>query len=339
MTDIFYLTVDRYHQYNPMLPPGVNNPGGGISDKTLAALKAWRRFYRVGVSEKINDYPDANILVVEPLWFKLRGGLHDELQSPDLDEAIAQYESHGASIKIVYMSEFSFLKFPKPIRDRIIAASTVVTSNCDYQKQFCRQFGIETEQLCDPVDDTLLPAVQRPRTMSVVAFGRISTTKNSEKIIELFRALKDEPVETVYIGDSLLWGDSGGVDKALEWEMQRVADTYHPNMTMKSLMEHLSGYACAVFDSFHDSCSASNITALMSGVRCFYGLHGCWRGRPGVGPLDTVDDFVDALKTETDNFTTIPDARADRDWVMQRYSLNAFLNDWTNLLKALNYAG
>ena len=38
--DIFYLTVDRYHQYKPNVLPGIENPGGGISDKTLAVLKA-----------------------------------------------------------------------------------------------------------------------------------------------------------------------------------------------------------------------------------------------------------------------------------------------------------
>ena len=29
MTDIFYLTVDRYLEYNPTLPPGKDNPGAG----------------------------------------------------------------------------------------------------------------------------------------------------------------------------------------------------------------------------------------------------------------------------------------------------------------------
>ena len=28
--DIFYLTVDRYHQYKPNIAPGKDNPGGGI---------------------------------------------------------------------------------------------------------------------------------------------------------------------------------------------------------------------------------------------------------------------------------------------------------------------
>ena len=34
--DIFYLTVDRYHQYKPNIAPGKDNPGGGISDKTAS---------------------------------------------------------------------------------------------------------------------------------------------------------------------------------------------------------------------------------------------------------------------------------------------------------------
>ena len=133
MTDIFYLTVDRYHEYNPTLPPGKDNPGGGISDKTAAVLKAWRRFYRVGVSERITDYPAANILVVEPLWFKLRGGLHDELRAPDIEEAVREYEQYDAEFKILYLSEFSFLKIPSVYRQRILDALTVATSNCAFQ--------------------------------------------------------------------------------------------------------------------------------------------------------------------------------------------------------------
>lgn len=335
MMDIFYLTVDRYHQYKPHIPPGIENPGGGISDKTLAVLKAWRRFYQVGVSENVHNYPDAKILVVEPLWFKLRGNLRDPLWAPDMEEAVRAYESYDTAFKICYLSEFSFLKFPKRYRDRIIAASTVVTSNCAYQKAYFAQFGIKTSHLCDPVDDTQLPALALPRTMNVCAVGRISTTKNSQKIADLFQALKAYPIETVYIGDAGLWGDVNALDKSIELQIQQVADRYYPNQTLKTLMQQLNGYACGVFDSFHDSCSASNITALMSGVRCLYGRHGCWRERPGVHGLDTVDDFVEALKSETANFTVIPEGSAS--WAIKRYGLNAFLEDWSTLLQEIGY--
>ena len=113
--------------------PAKTIPARGISDKTAAVLKAWRRFYRVGVSERITDYPAANILVVEPLWFKLRGGLHDELRAPDIEEAVREYEQYDAEFKILYLSEFSFLKIPSVYRQRILDALTVATSNCAFQ--------------------------------------------------------------------------------------------------------------------------------------------------------------------------------------------------------------
>ena len=336
MTDIFYLTVGRYHEYNPTLPPGEDNPGGGISDKTAAVLKAWRRFYRVGVSERIADYPTANILVVEPLWFKLRGGLHDELQAPDMEEAVREYEQYDAEFKILYLSEFSFLKIPSVYRQRILDASIVVTSNCAFQQQFFAQLGIETKQLCDPVDVPFNIQLAPEKTVAVCALGRISTVKNSGKVIEIFQALKDLPIETVYIGDAALWGESAGEDKILEAEMRFVADKYYSNQPLTSLLKLLSGYSCAIFDSFHDSCSASNLAALMMGVRCFYGLHGCWRERPGVHQLDSAENFVDALKRETEDFSTIP--KSDAAWAVERYSLDAFLRDWSTLLAEIGYA-
>ena len=334
--DIFYLTVGRYHQYNPKLPPGKGNPGGGISDKTVAVLKAWRRFYQVGVSERIADYPNASILVVEPLWFKLRGGLHNHLQAPDMEEAVREYEEYDAEFKILYLSEFSFLKIPPVYRKRILAAATVVTSNCAFQRQFFAQLGIETKQLCDPVDVPVNIQSTLEKTMAVCALGRISTVKNSGKVIEIFQALKDLPVETVYIGDAALWGESAEEDKILEVEMRCVADKYYKNQPFASLLKLLGGYSCAIFDSFHDSCSASNLAALMMDVRCFYGLHSCWRERPGVHQLDSVENFVDALKRETADFSKIP--KGDAAWAVERYSLDAFLRDWSTLLAEIGYA-
>ena len=118
--------------------------------------------------------------------------------------------------------------------------------------------------------------------------------------------------------------------------MRFVADKYYNNQPLASLLKLLSGYSCAIFDSFHDSCSASNLAALMMGVRCFYGLHGCWRERPGVHQLDSVENFVDALKRETEDFSTIP--KSDAAWAVERYSLDAFLRDWSTLLAEIRYA-
>ena len=332
---VFYLTVDRFHEYQADLPPGNKNPGGGIADKTLFVLDAWRCFYDVGVGENIEDSFDAEILVVEPLWFRLRGGLTGLLEAPNLEEAVTAYEQHPAKTKVVYCSEFGFIKLPKEFRDRIIEASSVVTTNCDYQENIFRMFDIETERLCDPIDESIFHT-EGPKALSVMAMGKIGPDKNSEKVIEIFRKLGEYDVQRIYIGDASLWGPAGRLGKRLQREMQSVVDVYYPNLAQKPLSDAIAPIACGVMDTFHDSCAASNIIMCMGGVMCFYGLHGTWEGRPGVGGLDTVGDFVAAIHDATDGFKEIPAPahfQAARDWAVNNYSQQQFLKEWGGIRK------
>ena len=331
---IFYLTVDRYHQYRNDIPPGEKNPGGGISDKTICVLDAWKKFYEVGVGEDITESCDCEMLVVEPLWFRLRGGLLGLLKEPDLEEAVEAYENHPAKVKVVYTSEFGFIKIPKFFRDRIIQASSVVTTNCEYQRGLFQMLGIESVHLCDPVDDTVF-FNDVPKTLSVVAMGKISPHKNSPKVIEIFKALGAYPeIQRVYIGGSSLWGNASVSEKRLDKQMMSSVDVYYPNLGLRTLSDTLAPMACGIMDTIHDSCSASFIGKSMNGILIFYGLHGAWEGRPGIGPLDTVQDFVDAIGQATSDFSEIPDnsyAETARKWAMENYSQAAFLDDWSRV--------
>ena len=333
---IFYLTLDRYRDYRIDIPPGETNPGGGISTKTQVVLEAWRRFYDVGCGENIEDSKGAEILVVEPLWFLLRGGLHTGIEVPDLEASIQAYEQHPARLKILYLSELSFARIKRRDRDRIAAASTVMTSNCEFQGGFFEVLGYPTQRLCDPVSSVYYQPDDSRREISVMAVGRVSQVKNTPKLIHIFDELNHLGVKTIFVGNASLWGDVWHNDKVIEREMQSIASVYYPSLTPPELAQLWSRASCGIFDSFHDSCCASNLEALIAGILCFYGLHDAWTDRPGIHGLDSIEDFVEALSAATENFTSLPDSDyfdEARRYAMENYSSETFLKDWSEIVR------
>ena len=328
--NIYYVTTDRYSHFMPNVKPSTAHPGGGMGPKTLNAIETWKRYYTVDVGQDINAYQNVDVLVVEPLWFRLHGKF-EYLDTPDLEEVVQQFENHPARAKVVYQSEFSLLKMPKHFRDRVVDAASVVTSNCEYQRQMYEMIGIESIRLCDPQSQDVFHHPNVPKQLSVVAMSRISTQKNSKKVVEVFKLLKDTPIQCVYVGGADLWGFARKQDKKLELEIREVADTFHHNLTQIPLGKTLATAGCAMFDVFHDCCASSNLQALMAGCYCFYGLHGLWAERPGVHDLDTPQDFVDAIAKATKDFTAPPAKKhriAAEKWALNDSSCEQFLRDW-----------
>ena len=333
--NIYYVTVDRYSHFIPNLKPSEKHPGGGMGPKTLNALETWRRYYDVAVGQDIFAYQDVDVLVVEPLWFRLRGKFGD-LEAPDMEEAVSEYESHPAGKKVLYQSEFTMMKIPKHYRDRIVDASSVVTSNCEYQRQMYEMLGIETVRLCDPQSEDIYHHPDVPKKLSILAMSRISTQKNSKKVVEVFKALEGYPIERVYAGGASLWGYARKQDKELESEIRKNCDVFHHNLTQIPLGKTLATTGCAMFDVFHDCCASSNLQALMAGCYCFYGLHGLWKERPGVYDLDMPSDYVQAIAKATNDFTTPPDNKhrvKAETWALQDSSCEQFLRDWEGVLQ------
>ena len=336
MVKLFYATPNGYANFQHDVPSGRGNPGGGMPMKTLAVTEAWGGFYDVVVGENVMDYHDADILVIEPLWFRLRGDYSPGMYVPDLDEAVEQYETHPASIKVMYASELSFVKLPLAYRSRIIEASTVVTTNCHFQRGVFEMLGIETVQLTDPVRESVFYSANENRELAVFAMGRISTVKNSLKIAEIFQVLRDKPIKTVYIGSAALWGSPSNKDERIERKIGLAADECYSGLSSLGIGRLLAKMSCGIFDTFHDSASTSNMESMMAGVYCFFGLHETWRGRPGVHDLDTVDDFVGALADATGDFTRTPDKIHYKEsslWALENYSQEQFLDDWSVILR------
>ena len=327
-----YLIPDRFGKYNLNTAPSPQNPGGGLGTKAQRAIEAWGSYYEVNVTEHIEDCQNSELLVVEPYWFRARG--HQNLQNIDMDQAIEAYTSHAATIKILYSTEISMLEIPAGIRHRIFEVSDVVTTPCAWLRDFYEMQSVGSMRLCDPVP----PEFHGPdsqKTLSVVAMGRISTDKNAEKILKIFKALRGKSIKKIYIGGASLWGHADPVDEGLERAIRAESDEFHYNLTQPQVAETLAEAGCAVFDTFHDTGSESNLEACMAGVVSFYGSHGLWTERPGVHNLQTVSEFVEAIAGMTQSFTEPPMAeerQKTEEWALANCSYSQFLNQWKDVL-------
>lgn len=330
-----YLIPDRFGKYDLNAVPSKQNPGGGMGTKAQRAIEAWSRFYDVMQTENIETCLADAPLVVEPLWFQYRG--HQNLSFVgDIEIAVEAYERHQSKIKILYSTELLMLEIPTPLRHRIFKASSVVTTPCKWLSGIYEMQGIHSLPLCDPVPESTFYNPDTPKTLSIVAIGRISTDKNSEKVLEIFKALKDKPIKTIYIGGSDLWGHTNAIDSQLEREIRANCDEFHHNLSQHELATHLSSISCGIFDTYHDTGSESNLEACAAGIVSFYGSHGLWQERPGIHNLYTVQDFVDAIAKHTQDFTTPPaaeDRRKAETWALTNCSYNQFMKEWQEVLK------
>ena len=326
-----YLIPDRFGKYNLNTSPSRQNPGGGLGTKAQRAIEAWSSYYEVNVTEHIEECLESELLVVEPYWFRSRG--HQKLKNIDVGQAVEAYTSYAAKIKILYSTELSMLEIPAGIRHRIFEASDVVTTPCDWLRDFYEMQSVRSMRLCDPVPSVFYEPNSR-KTVSVVAMGRISTDKNTEKILEIFKALKGKPIQKIYIGGAALWGHTDPVDESLERAIHAESDELHYNLTQPQIVEKLAEAGCAVFDTFHDTGSESNLEACMAGVVSFYGSHGLWNERPGVHNLQTVSEFVKAIAEMTQSFTEPPleeERQKTEQWAIANCSYDQFLKQWKDI--------
>ena len=298
--------------------------------KAKRAIQAWSGFYVVNVISQIDDALSPEFLVVEPYWF---------WEQPDMEDAVTNYEKAKSLYKILYSSELTLLEIPTTLRHRIVNASHVVTTPCDWLSGWYTMQDIDSIRLCDPVPESEFYRPDTTKTMSVVAMGRISTDKNSAKVIDIFQALKDEPIRTIYIGGANMWGDSDIVDEKLESDLRVVADEFHHNLPQSEIASQLSKISCAIFDTFHETGSESNLECCMAGVTGFYGVHGLWDERPGIRGLESVFDFVEALRYTTDGFSRPPvERKRIEQWALRNCSYTQFLEEWKGVLAHVRQA-
>lgn len=325
---LHYLIPDRFGKYDLDKRPSADHPGGGLATKARRAIEAWNLFYDAEATEEL--YPYLTTVIVDPSWFRWRG------DSKEIEDCVLEYERHPATTKILYSTEISLLEIDVSLRNRIVEASSVVTTPCEWLRSMYQTQNIESVHLCDPVPEEVFYNPNSAKTVSVVGMSRISTEKNSEMVLEVFKQLEGKQIERIYIGSADLWGSKDKIDSDLEHQIRNNCDTFHRNLSQPELAKKLESIGCGIFDTYHETGSESNLEASMAGVISFYGTHGLWDERPGIKGLYTVDGFVEAIAQETNNFRRPPlksHRQKAEQWALDNCSYDQFLTEWKEVRK------
>ena len=319
---IDYLVPDFF------IGPSTEN-SGGMHTKVERVHQAVGSVYRLHVGSDLAEMRN-DFLLIEPLYFRMSQTLEAENGIEDL-EAL---KAHPAT-KILYCSEMEVFRWTGRFRKELLEICDAVTCNSDYQASLFEALNIPTPlRLIDPIPaDTFQPF---PKRLQVVSMGRISEIKGSPFIVELFEALDQTPMETVFVGGAGLWGEECEADLALEAEIQEHTDIFHQNILPQFVPKAIGAASFFVGNSIHDVFSSCHAEALMSGCISISGEHPIYAERPGF-TSKTVDGVIDTLDMLTKGYQKIPDpqlSQAAREWAVQNVSFETFTSQLTDLLKS-----
>lgn len=327
MIDLMYPFNDEYDETQPA---GTANPGGGMATKGIAVQEALSKWYHVNL---IRDFKEltSNMLIIEPLT--------PRLLNRDMNEWVEQLKACSAK-KILYCSEMEIARWsPKTFAD-ITEAVDIVTANTDYQKSIIRTLSagqVKPYKLCDPINTKLFaPRKKKPIVFSA---GRISHIKNSQFLIDVFRAVKSElKVETAYYGAADLWGNKPDpFDTFIEAEIKATVDTFSGNISREKLASKFSRALIYISKTTHDVYSSTHAEILSTENISLGGGHLLFTERPGISGLKTVDDFVYAIE----KVLALPKkqikqkGREGRDYILKECGYKAFLKQFQRIVHAL----
>ena len=326
---IDYLVPSYLLGGNPEMPTSASNPSGGLRTKIFSVKMALRDKYHVNICDSV-EACEGNLLLIEPHCFHVETD-HDREAKDQLIQAVHDHEA----VKILYCSGIEVLRWSGNQVNRVGAAIDVVTGNCMYLLNLLKVPDINKPaiMLIDPVDeDFFRPAAEKQ--LDVVAMGLVSKVKNTEFIVELFRALKATPIRTVYLGNASLWGNTikgndlvwNGALK-LEEELRDVTDLFVGAATRSEVAEVLSEACIYVGNTTHGTYVTSQVESLMSGCLSIGGHHLIYCERPGITGLKDVHEFVFAIQKATDNFREVPPRKIwdeSRTWALKHCSFARF---------------
>ena len=245
--------------FDAQKPVGDSNAGGGMGIKYARVEEALLHRYpsvsRISRLDKVT----ADVVMIDPTLFVWGTTV----------PTVAELQELEIPFSLLSCEEQTIMGLPNRNRRDLVKSSTWITHNGVYLRSMLRSCGIYQSQfLCAPVPEHLFyPAKKVPR---IVAIGQVSWEKNTEAVIDIFRALQGSGIETVYIGSATSWGlsdyfETTSLRHRLEDSLREVTDVFLGNVSQQEVARWLNTSMHHLHVAHYDTSCQNQQEAALSG--------------------------------------------------------------------------
>ena len=314
--------------------------GGGIHVKTYSVLEALKQVYPRTRGIADSSEIQADTVLIEPMRFAL----------PIIagDGADRDYENNHAlltglkeckSRKVLFCTEFSLLRMAPALRNEVVKVCDLVTTSFEFQRRLFKYININSNHILrDPISPMFLGNTDyKNRRTEVIATGNVSWEKNSQQVIEVFKALKGV-VKRVYVGSASFWYDATNdpLQQRLQEELYKHTDEVVKECTLQQLAARFQQSRFGLWVAWHDTTATAVHEMLASGMLVTAAKHGLASEIP-VWSASGVSSQVEAIKRllgESDAALDEESKRASK-WIKENASYEAFHKQVQQVLKAV----
>ena len=336
---INYLTRKRYQEFNPYLRISKQNNGaGGMHSKIWRVNDVLNEVYYVHF---ISDTKDIKyrVVIIDPMRVSPVEISKTMETSEEVFKGLQSHKSQGGKI-IVLCTEKTILRLDPDTREGLINIADAVTSNCQFLTSLMKYIDLEpTTTLCDPVpDDFEVIYPTKPAKPKLVTLGQISYPKNTDYLIEVYTALKEQVPELniTYVGSSRQWNTKLGTSE-LEHELSKVVDNLYNDATTNDVIRELHTSTLGLWVAHHDTSAQGTLEMLASGLPVLAAPHGLADELPVI-ICNSIPDIVDNTKRIL-KLTPKGWERKSKDiikWWKQNNSYEVFLNQFQSIIRSIS---
>lgn len=329
---ILYTSPD-FSQYHLNYPIISSHKVGGIHTKmsTIAAA------LNCGVISDVQGVQDN--LIIEPLGVKSPHS--DELHlTPDewraiQDQRINQIKEYPYR-KILLCTEMELIRWPGETQKSMFeAVNGKIFASTYYHQALFRTVGIDAPVIYEPVNEFLYYPTKK-NAKQIITTGTTKHIKNTQMIIDVYRALEGQGYHRVHIGSPIMWDFDWHESKVkkddmrLYHELEEVCDEFYDASSSTFVAQKMSESAFYLNFAYHEVSCRTACEAIMAGCGVIGGEHPLWKEYPALGSVRTPEECVAVIVKHTGDKDRVSKMR---DYAVSHFGFEAFRN---NIKEAFN---